>query len=92
MYHLQGCTCFIFTHQVRINFYCKNLALLLNENDLIVCCIFSAGNADMVSVMLEAGCATSVKMGIPATVTPLSLATDLGLEDIIELLSKSSLS
>ena len=45
----------------------------------------------MVSVMLEAGCDTNVKMGVPATVTPLSLATDLGLEEIIELLSKSSL-
>ena len=46
----------------------------------------------MVSAMLEAGCDTSVKMGIPATVTPVSLATDLGLEDIIELLSEASIS
>ena len=46
----------------------------------------------MVSAMLEAGCDTSVKMGIPATVTPVNLATDLGLEDIIELLSKASIS
>ena len=46
----------------------------------------------MVTVMLEAGCDTNVKMGIPATVTPVSLATDLGLEEILELLSKSSIS
>ena len=42
--------------------------------------------------MLEAGCDTSVKMGIPSTVTPVNLATDLGLEDIIELLSEASIS
>ena len=46
----------------------------------------------MVSAMLEAGCDTSVKMGIPATVTPVSLARDLALEDIIELLSEASIS
>ena len=46
----------------------------------------------MVSAMLEAGCDTSVKMGIPAIVTPISLATDLGLEDIIKLLAKASIS
>ena len=46
----------------------------------------------MVSAMLEAGCDTSVKMGIPATVTPVNLATDLGLEDIIELLSEAIVS
>lgn len=51
-----------------------------------------SGSTEMVSAMLEAGCDTSVKMGIPATVTPVSLATDLGLEDIIELLSKSCIS
>lgn len=50
------------------------------------------GSTEMVSAILEAGCDTSVKMGIPATVTPMSLATDLGLEDIIELLSKASIS
>ena len=42
--------------------------------------------------MLEAGCDTPVKMGIPATVTPVSLARDLALEDIIELLSEASIS
>ena len=52
----------------------------------------SPGSTEMVSAMLEAGCDTSVKMGIPATVTPVSLATDLGLEDIIELLSESCIS
>ena len=46
----------------------------------------------MVSVMLETECDLSVKMGIPATVTPMSLAEDLGLEEIVELLSKSSIS
>ena len=46
----------------------------------------------MVSAMLEAGCDTSVKTGIPATVTPVSLARDLALEDIIELLSEASIS
>ena len=46
----------------------------------------------MVSAMLEPGCDTSVKMEIPATVTPIRLATDLGLEDTIELLSKASIS
>ena len=46
----------------------------------------------MVSVMLDAKCDLSVKMGIPATVTAMSLAEDLELEDIVELLSKSSLS
>ena len=46
----------------------------------------------MVAAMLEAGCDTSVEMGIPATVTPMNLATDLGLEDIFELLSKASIS
>ena len=46
----------------------------------------------MVQAMLEDGCDTSVKMGIAATVTPINLATDLGLEDIIELLSKASIS
>ena len=46
----------------------------------------------MVSAMLEAGCDTSVKMGIPATVTQVSLARDLALEDIIELLSEASIS
>ncbi len=46
----------------------------------------------MVSVMLEAECDLTVKMGIPATVTPMGLAEDLGLEEIVELLSKSSLS
>ena len=50
------------------------------------------GSTEMVSAILEAGCDTSVKMGIPATVTPMSLATDLGLEDITELLSKASIS
>ena len=52
----------------------------------------SPGSTEMVSAMLEAGCDTSVKMGIPATVTPVNLAKDLGLEDIIELLSKASIS
>ena len=52
----------------------------------------SPGSTEMVSAMLEAGCDTSVKMGIPATVTPVNLATDLGLEDIIDLLSKASIS
>ena len=46
----------------------------------------------MVSVMIEAGCDTNAKMGIPATVTPMSLAADLGLEEIVQLLSKSSIS
>ena len=46
----------------------------------------------MVAVLLEAGCDTTVKMGVPATTTPISLATDLGLDDIIKLLSKTSLS
>ena len=46
----------------------------------------------MVSAMLEAGCDTSVKMGIPATVTQVSLARDLALEHIIELLSEASIS
>lgn len=49
------------------------------------------GNSEMVSALLEAGCDTNVKMGIPATITPLSLAKELELEDIIHLLSKSSL-
>lgn len=46
----------------------------------------------MVSVMLEAKCDLGVKMGIPATVTPMSLAEDLGLDDIVELLSKFTVS
>ena len=46
----------------------------------------------MVSVMLEAKCDLSVQMGIPATVSPIRLAEDLGLEDIVELLSKFSVS
>lgn len=46
----------------------------------------------MVSLMLEAKCDLNVKMGVPATVTPISLAEDLGLEEIVELLSKASLS
>jgi len=46
----------------------------------------------MVSVMLEANCDLTVKMGIPATVTPMSLAEDLGLEEIVELLSRSCVS
>lgn len=46
----------------------------------------------MVSVMLEAKCDVGVKMGIPATVTPMSLAEDLGLDDIVELLSKFTVS
>ena len=46
----------------------------------------------MVSAMLEAGCDTFVKMGIPATVTPMNFATDLGLEDIIEFLYEASIS
>jgi len=37
----------------------------------------------MVSAMLEAGCHKNAKMGIPATITPLNLATELGLKDII---------
>ena len=41
----------------------------------------------MLSAMLEAGCDKNAKMGIPATLTPLNLATDLGLKDIICLLS-----
>lgn len=51
-----------------------------------------SGNAEMVSVMLEAKCDLGVKMGIPATVTPMSLAEDLGLDDIVELLSKFTVS
>lgn len=51
-----------------------------------------SGNSEMVAVLLEAGCDTTVKMGVPATTTPVSLATDLGLDDIIKLLSKTSLS
>ena len=54
--------------------------------------LLSTGNTEMVSVMLEANCDVTVKMGIPATVTPISLAEDLGLEEIVELLSKSSVS
>ena len=46
----------------------------------------------MVSVMLEAKCDLGAKMGIPATVTPMSLAEDLGLDDIVELLSKFTVS
>mgnify|MGYP000288409072 CR=1 FL=1 len=45
----------------------------------------------MVSVLLQAGCDKNAKMGIPATITPLNLATELGLKDIICLLSKSSM-
>ena len=52
----------------------------------------SPGSTEMVSAMLEAGCDTSVQMGILATVTPMCLATDLGLEDIIKLLSEASIS
>ena len=37
----------------------------------------------MVSVMLEAGCHKNAKMGIPGTITPLNLATELGLKDIV---------
>ncbi|KAK2560258.1 hypothetical protein P5673_017246 [Acropora cervicornis] len=40
-------------------------------------------NSEMVSAMLEAGCHKNAKMGIPATITPLNLATELGLKDII---------
>ena len=49
------------------------------------------GNSEMVSLMVQAGCDQSVLMGVPATVTPLKLAQDLGLDEIVELLSKSSL-
>ena len=41
----------------------------------------------MVSVLLQAGCDKNAKMGIPATITPLNLATELGFKDIICLLS-----
>ena len=41
----------------------------------------------MVSAMLEAGCDINAKMGIPATITLLNLTTELGLKDIICLLS-----
>ena len=54
--------------------------------------MLSVGNTEMVSVMLEANCDLTVKMGIPATVTPMSLAEDLGLEEIVELLSRSCVS
>ena len=55
--------------------------------------VFSfVGNSEMVSALLEAGCDKNAKMGIPATITPLSLATELGLKDIIHLLSESSFS
>ena len=37
----------------------------------------------MVSVLLQAGCDKNAKMGIPATITPLNLATELGLKDIM---------
>jgi len=51
-----------------------------------------SGNTEMVSVMLEADCDLTVKMGIPATVTPMSLAEDLELHEVVELLSTSSVS
>lgn len=54
--------------------------------------MLSTGNTEMVSVLLEAACDVTVKMGIPATVTPMSLAEDLGLKEIVELLSRSSMS
>ena len=41
----------------------------------------------MVSAMLEAGCDKNAKVGIPATITPFNLATELGLKYIICLLS-----
>ena len=41
----------------------------------------------MMSVLLQAGCDKNAKMGTPATITPLNLATELGLKDIICLLS-----
>ena len=44
---------------------------------------YFVGNSEMVSVMLEAGCHKNAKMGIPGTITPLNLATELGLKDII---------
>ena len=41
----------------------------------------------MVSAMLEAGCDKNAKMGIPATITPLNLTSELELKDIICLLT-----
>ncbi|XP_015747990.1 PREDICTED: putative ankyrin repeat protein RBE_0997 [Acropora digitifera] len=45
------------------------------------------GNSEMVSAMLEAGCDKNAKVGIPATITPFNLATELELKYIICLLS-----
>ena len=41
----------------------------------------------MVSATLEAGCHKNTKMGMPATITPLNIATELGLKDTICLMS-----
>ena len=41
----------------------------------------------MVSATFEAGCHKNAKLGIPATITPFNLATELGLKEIICLLS-----
>ena len=46
----------------------------------------------MVSYLLSVGCDPSVKMGVPATVTPLNLAEDLGLDDVVSLLENVHIS
>ena len=42
----------------------------------------------MVSLLLSLGCDSSVKMGVPASVTPLDLARDLGLDEVVTLLKE----
>jgi hypothetical protein len=46
----------------------------------------------MVSVLLSLGCDPTVKMGIPASVTPLDLAKDLCLDEVVSLLQNVKIS
>ncbi|KAK3703599.1 hypothetical protein QZH41_019148 [Actinostola sp. cb2023] len=43
-------------------------------------------NKDMVHLLLSLDCDPTVKMGVPATVTPLKLAKDLGLDEVVSVL------
>ena len=55
------------------------------------CCVnylFISGHEAIVRLLLEKGAATDVRMGVPATKTPMDIAQDFEHENIVLLLTK----
>jgi len=64
----------------------------MNENQKLLtdyCSFCYTGDEGIVQILLDAGADTTARMGVPANVTPIQLADDLGMQNIVQLFKQS---